>query len=94
MRVDGIKGTILGQTGGTPRDAALAPVEQDGDSRALVVVAPSTVQKAPANYRQSQFLAHLIATKDHLPQTRERRRAEPGVAIAAYRAVAAMTGHH
>ena len=47
----------------------------------------------PANYRQpdyrqAQFLAHLIAMKDQHPQTRERRRAEPGEAIAAYRAAA------
>ena len=91
MRVDGIKATILGQPGGTPRDAALTPVEHDGDSRALVVVAPSATHRPPANYRQAQFLAHLIATKDQLPQTRERRRAEPGVAIAAYRTTAALT---
>ncbi len=43
-----------------------------------------------ANYRQPAFLAHLIATKEQCPQTRERRRAEPGDAIAAYRAVDAL----
>jgi hypothetical protein len=31
------------------------------------------------------FLAHLIATARQMPQTRERRRAEPEDAIAAYR---------
>jgi hypothetical protein len=30
------------------------------------------------------FLAHLIATAQHAPQTRERRRAEPEAANAAY----------
>ena len=35
------------------------------------------------------FLAQLVATKDGHPQTRERRRAEPNVALAAYRATAA-----
>jgi hypothetical protein len=30
------------------------------------------------------FLAHLIAVKEHAPQTRERRRAEPHEAVAAY----------
>jgi hypothetical protein len=34
------------------------------------------------------FLAQLIAAKQNLPQTRERGRAEPEDAIAAYRAVA------
>ena len=37
----------------------------------------------------SVYLAHLIATKDKLPQTRERRRAEPADAIAAYAAATA-----
>jgi hypothetical protein len=30
------------------------------------------------------FLAHLIAIASHAPQTRERRRAEPREAVAAY----------
>ena len=37
------------------------------------------------------FLAHLIATDRQVPQTRERRRGEPGDAIAAYAAVDAGT---
>jgi hypothetical protein len=32
----------------------------------------------------ADFLAHLIATSVQVPQTRERRRAEPEEAIAAY----------
>ena len=36
------------------------------------------------------FLAQLVATKDGHPQTRERRRAEPNVALSAYRATAAL----
>ncbi len=32
--------------------------------------------------------------KEQHPQTRERRRAEPGNAVAAYRAVAAITENH
>jgi hypothetical protein len=32
----------------------------------------------------------LIATKDKLPQTRSRRRAEPAEAVAIYRAVAKL----
>lgn len=37
------------------------------------------------------FLAHLIATKEHVPQTRERRRIEPQTAIAIYGAAVALT---
>jgi len=62
------------------------------------VTAPAATQEASANYRQAQlqtpFLAQLIATKDQLPQTRERRRAEPDEAIAAYRAADAITRRH
>jgi hypothetical protein len=36
------------------------------------------------------FLAHLIATKEHAPQTRERRRAEPQTAVAIYGAAVAL----
>lgn len=60
------------------------------ESRALVVtqtVAP--VQTTPI-FREAAFLAHLIATKEHAPQTRERRRAEPSEAISAYRSAMAM----
>ena len=74
-----------------PRDAALAPAEHDSGSRALVVQAPPVTPQPSRIQRQAVFLAHLIAVKDQHPQTRERRRAEPGEVIAAYRAVAAMT---
>jgi hypothetical protein len=33
---------------------------------------------------RADFIAHLIATAAHLPQTRERRRAEPAEAAAVY----------
>jgi hypothetical protein len=42
-------------------------------------------------YHSAAFLAQLVATKDQHPQTRERRRAEPDMASAAYRAAAALT---
>jgi hypothetical protein len=38
-------------------------------------------------------LAQIIATRDQIAQTRERRRAEPGEAIAAYRATEALPPH-
>jgi hypothetical protein len=59
-------------------------------SRALVAVAPANraTPAAPAASRPSaDFIAHLVATSGQAPQTRARRRAEPGEAIAAYRAL-------
>lgn len=66
------------------RDAASVP------GRALVVTSEAEEAQAASVYRQAPFLAHLIATKEHAPQTRERRRAEPAEAIAAYRTVNAL----
>jgi hypothetical protein len=39
--------------------------------------------------RRADFLAHLLATREGLAQTRARRRAEPGEAAAAYAAMPA-----
>jgi hypothetical protein len=69
-------------------------------STALVSVAPSD-HRAPAGHGISQpradFLAQLIATTTQAPQTRNRRRAEPDVAIAAYgaseRCLPTLAGH-
>jgi hypothetical protein len=44
---------------------------------------------------RADFVAHLIATATQAPQTRSRRRAEPGDAVAAYAAsnhAPALTG--
>jgi len=60
--------------------------------RALVTL--SSVDQSPqraGGYHSAPFLAQLVATKDQHPQTRERRRAEPDMASAAYRAAAALT---
>jgi len=79
-----------------------APAEPSADSvsaetgRALVALEPISAARATHNhdrstrYRQAPFLAQLIATKDQHPQTRERRRADPSDAIAAYRAMAKL----
>jgi hypothetical protein len=50
----------------------VTPPDRDSDSR------------HPANRPDSGFIAHLIATKAKAPQTRLRRRVEPGEAISAY----------
>ncbi len=60
------------------------------EGRALVPV-ESSPNHAPGHppTRVAAFLAHLIATARQLPQTRERRCAEPAEAIAAYQAAIA-----
>ena len=77
---------------GRPAGGADTHVERPAAaSRALVALGPAPVVYARAGiHRQASFLAQLIATKDQLPQTRERRRAEPGEAILAYRAAARL----
>ena len=91
MRVEAAKQAASGRTGTMARDAQPAHDERHAESRALVVQAPTSAHQPLAmSYRQTAFLAHLIAVKDQLPQTRERRRAEPGEALAAYRAASAL----
>ena len=59
------------------------------ESRALVVLEPAS--DAPHPHRvvhpQAQFLAHLIACAEHVPQLCEKRRAAPQEAEAAYQDV-------
>jgi|SRR5689334_9277874 hypothetical protein len=70
-------------------DANGAPA---GETRALVKILPvSEPPERIAGYRNAPFVAQLVATKDQHPQTRERRRAEPDVVLAAYRATVALT---
>ena len=75
-----------------PVDGAEAePPEQSASSRALVALAAAAAPRAARQaYRQAPFLAHLLAMKDQHPQTRERRRAEPDQALAAYRVTAEL----
>ena len=95
MRLGEIKKVVHRQSGLTPRGAESAPAEQAAPSRALVALvalAPTAaLGKTPEAYRQAPFLAQLLAMKDQHPQTRERRRAEPDQALAAYRATVALT---
>jgi hypothetical protein len=88
--VSGIRASSADLAGRRPRDAAGAPSPMA--SRALIPLQPIVRSDLPARDRpQASFLAHLIATDRRLPQTRERRRAEPADAIAAYVAVDAGT---
>lgn len=67
-----------------------ADVGQAAQGRALVPLngsreaAPPTPR--PVERARAPFVAHLIATHQRLPQTRERRRAKPAEAVAAYAA--------
>lgn len=89
MRLGKINRASSQQTDGQAYDAGSKATE----SRALVALAPAAAPHETAgNYRQAPFLAQLIATKGLHPQTRGRRRAAPGEAIAAYRVAAALVG--
>jgi hypothetical protein len=54
-----------------------------GQSRALVPISPTRPARSSGR-AHAAFLVHLIATRRDLPQTRARRRAEPGEAALAY----------
>jgi hypothetical protein len=108
MRIESIRQITNRRPDKTPLDESQqGPVNQDleaGDfgaqdfeipaeaSRALVLTTPQPEAARPRSYRQATFLAQLIATRELAPQTRERRRAEPGEASAAYRTMAALGG--
>lgn len=62
-----------------------------GECRALVALAPSTERRPAAAAPAAPFLAQLLAVKADLPQTRERRRAEPDEATHSYEV--GMTPH-
>lgn len=91
MRIGAIT-TAGSRQGGRPAQGAEAAPA--GESRALVALTPAAATYKPSDsHRPAAFLAHLIATKGQLPQTRERRRAEPAEVIAAYRAGAKLSRH-
>jgi hypothetical protein len=72
------------------RDAATADLTAAAVSecRALAVVTPASSEKGEIVrcYRSATFLAQLLAAKAQLPQSRERRRAEPDVVMHVYEA--------
>jgi len=86
MRIGAIN-QVLSQ----PSDGGDNAAPKAAESRALVTVTPpKEASTVSTNYRQAPFLAHLLAVKGQHAQTRERRRAEPGEAIAAYRTAASL----
>jgi len=82
-----------------PDPATGSGVEPDNaassESRALVPLGVVTgSSERHADHPHAPFVAHLLAVKGQHPQTRERRRADPNEALAAYRATAALTQPH
>jgi hypothetical protein len=65
--------------------------EADFENRALIALARTTqCAQRTAGRQHAAFIAQLVAAKDQHPQTRQLRRADPGIASAAYRATAAL----
>ncbi len=66
--------------------AARARLENIKADHALVaVMPPEPASHTYVQQRPTAFIAHLLATRDQAPQTRERRRADPSEAVSAYR---------
>ena len=91
MRIVGVGGSInaapAARRGSGEARKADAP---EAESRALIAIeAPIPVERSPRVTRHSAaaFVAQLIATQMQAPQTRARRRAEPGEATAVYRSM-------
>jgi hypothetical protein len=92
MRIGEVKKVVPRQADPMPRDDEPMAAEQAAPSRAMVPLTPATgLRLSSQTHQQAPFLAQLLATKDQHPQTRERRRAAPEVALAAYQAASALT---
>jgi hypothetical protein len=91
MRIGEIKRVAARPAVFTPREPASDPADNPASGRALVTIGPAAdTNETLSIYRQAPFLAQLLAMRDQHPQTRERRRAEPQVAMTAYRSTAAL----
>ena len=90
MRLSGIR-SVTSRQGSFAPAGDDAPAPQAQPSRALVAVMPAIAHEAPSRYLQAPFLAQLLAVKDGHPQMRERRRAEPAEALAAYHATVQLS---
>jgi len=90
--ISAIRGSVVAPIGRTSREATSSPrrAPRTESSRALIPLEPIASSDTPLQTRpQAGFLAHLIATREKLPQTRERRRAAPQDVIAVYAAALA-----
>lgn len=77
-------------TAKSPEPESWAEAVEPIVSQCREIVALEPLADAPAHLSQSRpqaaFVAHLIATAHHAPQTREKRRAEPQEAVGRYAA--------
>ena len=73
--VGGILGAMCANAGPPPRrEAASSHTAKTETGRALIALAPVARTETTSQHRpQAGFLAHLIATKDQLPQSRRTR---------------------
>ena len=90
MRIARVSGAPISAT--TRRSTGEAPEAgaPETESRALIAIEaprPSERTASSAHRPAAAFLAQLIATQMHAPQTRARRRAEPEDVIAVYRSM-------
>jgi len=79
--------TQMSGAGLQPQQPETADASPKETGTALVLVTPVAAGEEatlPPRRTSASYLAHLIATKEGVPQTRERRRAKPQEAIAAY----------
>jgi len=88
--------TVVG-SGRARRETPAAQAGAPSAQRALVRIAPvepaiDVSPRAAEARPTAPFLAHLIATVQGAPQTRERRRADPDWAITAYAAMMQVPG--
>lgn len=95
MRIETARGASADFRDNTHQSVPVGSSNAGSSNRALMILpldaATNHREPAVSPHRQAAFLAHLIATKTQVPQTRARRRATPDEAIAAYRAVAKTT---
>lgn len=74
-----------------PDDIQPANDDAKPECRALIAVSPVARPSPRAGARRAaEFTTQLLAAQNKLPQVRDRRRADPAEALAAYRAAAQL----
>ncbi len=80
--IDSLQSRLKAGSGRDPESGTVA----NEPGRALALIAPVRARASSLSRTRpsSGFVAHLIATAQQSPQTREKRRADPSVAIGIY----------
>jgi len=95
--VSGIDGSAVFSPRTSRRRSGETRIAAPTEARALIPLEPAAASEhATGTERRplAVFLAHLIATQTGAPQTRTRRRTEPGEAASAYAAAKALGRRH